>query len=80
MLDISGGFCGITVPGVITPGWFSELSALAKSAVDIPVMVTGGITKAEEAVSLFTRGVADLVGVGRAMLKKADWAEEALGD
>ena len=45
----------------------------------MPVLVTGGITQAKEAEAILKKGSADLIGVGRAMLKDAAWAEKALG-
>lgn len=78
LLDISGGHSGFTIKGVTTPGWFAELSRPAKSAVRIPVLLTGGITTAEEAEQLLLDGAADLIGVGRAMLTTADWAVQAV--
>ena len=79
LIDISGGLSGFTIQGVTVPGWFSDLSALAKAGTEAPVLVTGGITKAEEAEELLKKGAADLVGVGRALLKDPAWAEKALG-
>ena len=74
LLDISGGLNGYTVKGRTQPGWFDELSIPAKESVNIPVLLTGGITRADEAEALLLRGAADLIGVGRAMLKDPDWA------
>lgn len=78
LLDISGGLCSYTIPGVSTPGWFSELTLPAKRAGSIPVLLTGGITMGVQAEQLLQEGAADLIGVGRAMLKEPDWAVQAL--
>ena len=78
LLDISGGHCGYTVDTKTQPGWFSELSAEAKKAVKVPVILTGGITSGEEAEKLLKENVADLIGVGRAVMQNASWAQEAL--
>ncbi len=78
LLDISGGLNGYTVKGVTEPGWFSLLSALAKKGAGVPVLLTGGVTTAAEAEALLQSGAADLIGVGRAMLKTPDWAARAL--
>lgn len=78
MLDISGGLNGFTVKDNTQPGWFSELSILAKKNVQIPVILTGGVKTAEEAESLLREDTADLIGVGRAMLQNQDWSVEAL--
>ncbi len=78
LLDISGGLSGFTVKGVSKPGWFSELSRPARESVRIPVLLTGGISTADEADRLLAEGAADLIGVGRAMLNTPDWSVRAL--
>ncbi|MGM0689632.1 MAG: NADH:flavin oxidoreductase [Bacillota bacterium] len=78
ILDISGGFSGYTVPGLSGQGFFSPLSEAIKEAVSIPVILTGGITRAEAAESLLKEGKADLIGVGRAILNDSDWAKRAI--
>jgi NADPH2 dehydrogenase len=79
LLDISGGFCRYINPPTTAPGFFSELSTSIRSAVSIPVLLTGGITTAEQANDLLARGAADLIGVGRAILKDSLWAARAMG-
>ena len=78
LLDISGGLNGFMIKGRTEPGWFSELSVLAKEGTDLPVLLTGGISTAMEADKFLQEKSADLIGVGRAMLKDADWAGKAL--
>lgn len=78
LLDITGGLSGYIIKGNTKPGWFSELSIPAKSAVNIPVILTGGITNVDEAESLLKDGAADLIGVGRALLQDPDWSVKAL--
>lgn len=78
LIDISGGFCGFTLPGRTEAGWFAELSRPAREA-GLPVLLTGGITTAQQAEDLLQDGAADLIGVGRAMLKNPDWALQELG-
>ena len=68
------------IKGVTEPGWFADLSALAKQNVSIPVLVAGGIKTAKDAERILQSGAADLIGVGRAMLKTADWAVAAMND
>lgn len=77
-LDISGGHCIYTVKGKIEPGWFSELSKPAKQAVKIPVMLTGGVKTGEDAEKLLSEQAADLIGVGRSMMRDAEWTQKAL--
>jgi len=78
LIDISGGFCGFTLPGRTEPGWFAELSRPAREA-GVPVLLTGGISTAQQAEDLLQAGEADVIGVGRAMLKDPDWALRELG-
>lgn len=73
LLDISGGFTGFFNPTSKEPGYFKELSKAIKENVDIPVILTGGVTKGSEAEELLLEEDADLIGVGRALLKDSDW-------
>ena len=45
--------------------------------VSVPVLLTGGIQKPEDAEHLLDEGKADLIGVGRALFRDAHWAERA---
>lgn len=78
LIDISGGFCGYVNPMIHTPGYFGELSKAIKDNVSIPVVLTGGIADAETAERLLQQGAADLIGVGRAILKDSEWAKRAM--
>lgn len=78
MLDISGGFCGYTVPGVSGQGYFAPITEALKKVVSIPVILTGGITEAQAAEKLLSEGKADLIGVGRAIYKDSNWAKDAI--
>lgn len=78
IIDISGGFCGYTVPGLTGQGFFAQLTEAIKQVTSIPVILTGGITEAQAAEDLIVQGKADLVGVGRAILKDSNWAKEAV--
>lgn len=77
LLDISGGMFGYMIPGLAAPGYFREMSAAIRASVTAPVLLTGGVTTAQEAEALLGHGDADLIGVGRALLKDARWAEKA---
>jgi NADPH2 dehydrogenase len=46
--------------------------------VSIPVILTGGVTEAPQAEALLAAGSADLIGVGRAVLKDPEWARRAV--
>lgn len=76
LLDISGGLNGFIVPGHIEPGYFSEMTVQIKKKVSIPVLLTGGIMEINDAEQLLEEHKADLIGVGRAILKDSAWAEK----
>jgi 2,4-dienoyl-CoA reductase-like NADH-dependent reductase (Old Yellow Enzyme family) len=78
ILDISGGFNYFTVPGDNSPGYFSPLTRAIKQKIGIPVILTGGITCAQDAERLLGEDAADLIGVGRAVLNDSGWAEKEI--
>lgn len=78
IIDISGGLCRYTIPGVTEPGYFAPLSKAIKEKVKIPVIVAGGITEVENAEKILSEEKADLVGVARAILKDSHWAKNAI--
>ena len=78
LLDLSGGMCRYILKDDQSPGYFSQMSRAVKTAVSVPVILTGGITTREEAETLLREGAADLIGVGRAMRKDARWAERVM--
>lgn len=78
LLDISGGFCGYINPNSKNQGYFSEITQAIKSVINIPVLLTGGITDVEAAEMLLQKEKADLIGVGRAILSNSLWAKEAI--
>jgi len=78
MFDITGGMNGYVRPGHDEPGYFSELSEPIKHVVSVPVILTGGVTEPEQAEALLAAGKADLIGVGRAILKDSGWAARAI--
>ncbi len=55
------------------------LAAIAKAAVSVPVIGVGAVRTPGEAAAAVTRGVADLVAVGRGTLADPAWARKALG-
>jgi 2,4-dienoyl-CoA reductase-like NADH-dependent reductase (Old Yellow Enzyme family) len=78
ILDISGGFNYFIVPGDDSPGYFSPLTRAIKQKIGIPVILTGGITSAQDVERLLEEGAADLIGVGRAVLNDSGWAEKEM--
>ena len=77
LLDISGGMCAFVRPDHPEPGYFSSMTEKIKAQVGVPVLLTGGISKTAEAEELLHAGKADLIGVGRALLKDAKWRDLA---
>ena len=78
LLDISGNFCGFLRPGADYEGYFDELTEAIKAEVSIPVILTGGVVTGEGAEALLENNKADLIGVGRAILKDSLWAKNAM--
>lgn len=77
-LDISGGRTGVTNPNDKSPGYFRDATTEIKKNVSIPVILTGGVKTAEQAEELLKNQCADLIGVGREILKHPDWAKKNL--
>lgn len=76
LLDISGGFHIYMRPGHREPGWFSDMTNKIKKNVTIQVILTGGVRTKEQAEALLTEGKADLIGVGRAMMRNPLWGND----
>ena len=73
LLDISGGMCGFVRAGHSEPGYFGSMTEKIKAAVSVPVLLTGGVSRPEEAEELLRAGTADLRGVGRALFRDPPW-------
>lgn len=78
LIDITAGMMGFIRPGHTEAGYLKELSLAAKTAVSVPVILTGGVNAPQEMEQLLREGAGDLIGVGRAMLNDAAWSEKAL--
>ena len=78
ILDISGGLQGYTIPGVKEQGYFANVTEAIKKNISIPIILTGGITEVNIAEELLHFEKADLIGVGRAILKDSLWAKTAI--
>ncbi len=76
LIDVSGAFIGAE-PNNPMPGYFVSKGFAIKKRINIPLMVTGGITEPSLAQSILVEGKADLVGIGRALLNDLDWALKA---
>lgn len=79
ILDISGGMCGYVNPENSRPGYFGEESAAVREAVNVPVIITGGVKEPEDVEALLEVGAGDLVGVGRAVMQDSAWAARTIG-
>lgn len=77
LLDISGGLCGYRGSGSKEEGYFGADSQAVRAAVSVPVIVTGGVRTGAAAERLLEEGKADLIGVGRSVLKDSAWAKRA---
>lgn len=77
LLDVSGGICGSRPADLTGQGYFAYLSGPMKGVSPVPVLVTGGVTEPRAAEELLRSGLADLIGVGRALLRDPDWAVKA---
>lgn len=78
LIDVTGGHCSYLRPGHSEQGYFAELSSAIREVVSVPVILTGGITDPLVAEQLLAEGAADLIGVGRAILKDSEWAGRAV--
>lgn len=78
LIDITGGLGGYVRPGHSEQGYFQDYSAAIKQSVSIPVLLTGGITEVSAAEALLQSRKADLIGVGRAILKDSAGPKKAI--
>ena len=78
LLDISGGFCGYVHPTVKEEGYFAEITRTIRTRCSLPLILTGGIVTPAAADRLLAEDAADLMGVGRALLKDSRWAVKAV--
>ncbi|MEG0829881.1 MAG: NADH:flavin oxidoreductase [Anaerovoracaceae bacterium] len=78
VLDISGGMCGYVNPESTKPGYFGEEAKAIKEAVDVPVILTGGVKTPEDIETLLQAGAADIIGVGRTAMADSTWAKKAI--
>ncbi|PID27280.1 MAG: NADH oxidase [Candidatus Cloacimonadota bacterium] len=74
VIDISGGMCFYTIPDTY-PGYFDTLSSPIFKGVNIPVILTGRVTKGSDIEDILSRNVCDLVGVGRAVFNDSGWMD-----
>jgi 2,4-dienoyl-CoA reductase-like NADH-dependent reductase (Old Yellow Enzyme family) len=77
VIDVSGGLAGYQPFEWKGEGFFADISSRVKAVCGAPVIVTGGIKSPATADSIVRRSKADLVGIGRALLKDPAWAVNA---
>jgi len=72
LIDISGGtyFPGAKAAsdGTSTGPYFLHFAQVARELTNLPLMVTGGFKKRQQAIDAVAGGEVDMVGVGRAMI------------
>lgn len=73
LLDISGGMCGYDLPEK-GPGYFRDMTKKIKAQTVLPVILTGGIRDRSTAEMLLKEGYADLIGIGRPIMKASGGA------
>ena len=78
LLDLSGGMCCYTRNDTEEPGYFRDMSTAVKQAVSVPVLLTGGVTTGKQMEMLLREGCADLIGVGRTILKDSHCAKNIM--
>lgn len=74
LIDLSGGHCSYQPAGKEAP-YFEDMGKAVKAAVNVPVLLTGGIVDGPTAQRLLEEKACDIVGIGRALLKDANWPE-----
>ena len=79
VIDISGGMCFYAIEDT-RPGYFDVVSKPIFQAVNIPVILTGGIKKGTDIIDILNKNVCDLVGIGRSVFKDSDWMSRELKD
>ena len=77
MFHISSGGESNSGPASAGPGYQVDLAQAIKSAVDVPVIAVGRMEDATLSDQVIREGKADLVAVGRGMLRNPYWANEA---
>ncbi len=80
LLDVSGGLQGSRPAWHTEAGYYVKHATAIRKATGVPVITTGGIADPAFADAVVREGRADLVGIGRAMLKHPDWAAMAIAE
>lgn len=78
LLDISGGLNGPGIKGRYDEGYFLDISKAIKEVVSIPIILTGGIRTRKKCEEILENGGADLIGIGRPILKDPSYISKIL--
>jgi len=78
VIDVSGGLCGYQPSNLSGEGYFAHLAKEIKQTAKAPVITSGGIKTPQFADEIVKKGIADLVGIGRALLADPNWATRAI--
>ncbi|WP_322048242.1 NADH:flavin oxidoreductase/NADH oxidase [Paraburkholderia sp. J67] len=73
MIEASSGNIVPGYPAPITPGYQVEYAKTIRRTVDIPTAAVGSITSSELAESIVSSGAADIVFMGRELLRNPFW-------
>ena len=68
--------CRYTRAGRTEAGYFQDMSKEIKKSVHISVLLTGGVLIVDEAEAMLLEQTANMIGVGRAIMKNPDWPVE----
>lgn len=80
LLSVTGGLCRYIREGHTEPGYFQDMSIDIKKQVKVPVLLTGGIKTVDEAEELIMSQAADLIGIGRELMRNPNWPVEQSAD
>lgn len=75
MISVSGNSNGYMRPGIYDEGWYGDVSESIRETVSVPVLLTGGIKNRAVIDQLLNGNKADLIGVGRMIYAKANYAD-----
>jgi NADPH2 dehydrogenase len=77
LLEVSSGNIVPGYPGKVFPGYHVEYAEALKRETGLPVGAMGSITSPDHAEAILARGSADLVFLGRELLRNPFWAIQA---
>lgn len=78
LLDISGGILGSGVHNQNKYSYYDDVAKALRENISIPIITTGGISTRNEVDNILKENIADMVGVGRAILADDDCAKNII--